>query len=96
MIDKININSILFDGSTPNQPDRSKPALNQNTDATLQISFEALIEQATKMPPADADAVNRARQLLESGQLDNPANIKQAAENIASFGVWINELPFSK
>ena len=87
MIDKININSVLFDGSTPNQPERSKLAQNQQADATLQISFEALIEQATKIPPADADAVNRARQLLESGRLDNIENIRQAAENIASFGV---------
>ncbi len=87
MIDKININSIVFDGSAPNQPEKSKLAQNEQADATLQISFDALIEKATKVPPADTDAVTKARQLLASGQLDNIANIRQAAENIASFGV---------
>jgi hypothetical protein len=87
MIDKININSILFDGSTPNQPDRPRNLQNQQADATLQISFDKLIEQATKMPPADAEVVNKAKQLLDSGLLDSEANIRQAAENIASLGV---------
>jgi hypothetical protein len=86
MIDKININSVLFDGSSPNQPDRTKIVQNQ-PDATLQISFDRLIEQAIKVPPADADAIQKARQLLESGQLDSEANIRQAAENIANYGV---------
>ena len=87
MIDKININSIHFDGSTPNQPGRPKTAQNQQADATLQINYDRLIEQATKMPPADTDAVQRAKELLQSGRLDNQANIREAAEDIASFGV---------
>jgi hypothetical protein len=87
MIDKININAIHFDGSTPDRPGKPKSALNPQVDATLQIDFENLIEQATKMPPADADAVQKAKELLLSGRLDSPAGIKEAAENIAKFGV---------
>jgi hypothetical protein len=89
MIDKININQIPehFDGPSPGQPNRSKPPANDQADATLQINYGRLIEQATKALPDETDAVQKARELLQSGQLDNPANIKEAAENIAKFGV---------
>lgn len=89
MIDKININQIPdhFDGPSPGQRNHPKPPVNDQADATLQIDFGRLIEQATKMPPADADAVQKAGELLKSGQLDNPANIKEAAENIIKFGL---------
>jgi hypothetical protein len=85
MIDKININAIHFDGSTPEKTARPKSPQNQ-PDATLQINYRPLIEQATKMPPDDTNAVQRAKELLQSGRLDSPANIKEAAEEI-SFGV---------
>jgi len=89
MIDKINTNQIQdrLDGPTPGQPNRPKQAANQQPDATLQIDFGRLIEQATRMPATDNEAVQRAKELLLSGQLDNPANIKQAAENIVKFGI---------
>jgi len=89
MIDKININQIQgpVDGPSGGQPNRPKPAQNEQADATLQIDFRQLIEQATRIPAEDTDAVERARRLLQSGQLDNPANIKEAAENILKFGV---------
>ncbi len=89
MIDKININQIQgsLDGQPAGRPNRPKPAAGEQADATLQIDYRQLIEQAIKTPADDTDAVQRARQILESGQLDNPANIKEAAQNILKFGV---------
>jgi len=89
MIDKINNNPIQdhLDGPTPGQSGRAKPAANEQADATLQIDFGRLIEQAVKMPPADKDAVQKAKELLQSGRLDNPENIKEAAQNIIKFGL---------
>jgi hypothetical protein len=89
MIDKININQIRdhADSQSAGQPNRPKPPVNEQADATLQIDYCSLIEQATKMPPVDTDAVQRARQLLQSGQLDNPSNIREAAEDIIKFGI---------
>lgn len=88
MIDKININQIQERLEGPQgQPNRPKQATNEQADATLQIDYGRLIEQATTMPLADNTAVQRAKELLQSGQLDNPANIKQAAENIIKFGI---------
>jgi hypothetical protein len=92
MIDKININQIqdprqAGDGPSAGQANRPKQAANSQADATLQIDYGKLIEQALNTPQADTDAVQRAKELLQSGQLDNPANIKEAAENIIKFGI---------
>ena len=90
MIDKININQISdhFDGSSAGKPNRSKAVAGNQADATLQIDNARLMEQAANSQPAtDTDAVQKARELIQSGQLDTPANIKEAAANIAKFGV---------
>jgi hypothetical protein len=92
MIDKININQIpdprrAGDGSSADQPNRPKPVANDKADATLQIDYARLIEQAIQSRQAETDAVQKAKELLQSGQLDNPANIREAAANIIKFGV---------
>ncbi len=92
MIDKININQIpdprlTGDGSSADQQNRIKPVADNKADATLQIDYARLIEQATQGLQTDIDAVQKAKELLQSGQLDNPANIREAAANIIKFGV---------
>jgi hypothetical protein len=92
MIDKININQIsdprlAGDGSPADQQNRIKPVTDNKADATLQIDYARLIEQATQGFETDVDAVKKAKELLQSGQLDNPANIREAAANIIKFGV---------
>jgi hypothetical protein len=88
MIDKININPVHFDDSSPgrNGPKRAG-AVNQQGDASLQINYDRLIEQAAKIPPEDVEVIHKAQELLRSGRLDNAENIRQAAENILKFGV---------
>jgi hypothetical protein len=88
MIDKININQVsdYFDGSQAGQ-NRSKAVANNKADATLQIDYASLMEQAINSQPAAPDAIQKAKELLKSGQLDNPAFIKEAAANIIKFGV---------
>jgi hypothetical protein len=56
-------------------------------DASLQVSYDSLIEQAKQIPPEDASIVQQARELLSSGQLDNTENIRAAAEAIVKFGI---------
>jgi hypothetical protein len=90
MIDKININQISdhFDGSSAGKPNHSKVVTSNQADDTLQIDNARLMEQAVNsQPTTDTDAVQKARELIQSGQLDTPANIKEAAANIAKFGV---------
>jgi hypothetical protein len=92
MIDKININQIpdprlAGNGSSADQPNRTKSVANDKADATLQIDYARLIEQALQSRQTETDAVQKAKELLQSGQLDNPANIREAAANIIKFGV---------
>ncbi|MCF7972269.1 MAG: hypothetical protein K9N55_00480 [Phycisphaerae bacterium] len=60
----------------------------ENTqDASLQISFDGIIEKAKQAPTPDGAAVTRAKELIASGQLDTPQNILEAVQNILKYGV---------
>jgi hypothetical protein len=56
-------------------------------DATLQADFADLIDRAIQASQTETDAVQRARALLQSGQLTSLENIRSAAENIITFGI---------
>lgn len=89
MIEKIKNNQaqdILKEASLK-QSEPSKGSASNQADASLQVSHDSLIEQAKQIPTEDAGVVQQARQLLLSGQLDTPENIKVAAEAIVKFGI---------
>jgi hypothetical protein len=56
-------------------------------DATLQVNFAGMVNQAMQATETDANAVQKARELLQSGQLTTPQNIQSAAENMLTFGI---------
>jgi hypothetical protein len=88
MIEKINNNQ--FQQFVKNvQPDAQNKIKNDITSesASASVSCDKLITQAQQMDTQDTQAVQNARKLLLSGQLDSPENIKKAAENILKFGV---------
>jgi hypothetical protein len=58
-----------------------------NSDATLQVNFADIVNQALQATETDTNAVERARQLLQSSQLTSPENIRGAMENLLTFGV---------
>ena len=89
MLEKIDNNQVpgILKESSSKQPDPSKIPASNEADASLQVSYDSLIEQAKQIPSEDASIVQQARQLLLSGQLENPENIRAAAENIAKFGI---------
>jgi hypothetical protein len=64
----------------------NKPATD-GSDATLQVTFADLINQAQQVPMTETDAVQRARALLQSGQLTSLQNIRSAAQDIVTYGV---------
>jgi hypothetical protein len=75
-------------GNTPLQsvdPAKSRPA--NDLDATLQISFADLIEKAKQPPAADTETVQEAMDLLLSGKLTSPENIRSTAQSILDFGI---------
>lgn len=102
MIDKLNNNQISGEALNANRgalgatqivnhnvsPQASAQNGPDNTqDASLQVSFDSLIEQAKQIPTDDGSAVARAKALIASGQLDTPENIQKAAQNILKYGV---------
>lgn len=89
MIEKINNNQIpdILKESSAKQPDSSGVSINSEADASLQVSYDSLIEKAKQTPPEDANAVQHAKEILLSGQLESPENIRAAAENIVKFGI---------
>jgi len=89
MINKINNNQIpdLLRDTSARQPKCTQTPAENTADASLQVSYQPLIEKAQQESLQDTEAVERARQLLLSGELDSPENIRKAAENIITFGV---------
>ena len=89
MIEKINNNQIsnVLNELSSNQPNSAKTPANNNIDASLQVNYNSLLEKAMTTSQENTKAVQRARQLILSGQLESPENIRAAAESIVKFGV---------
>ena len=89
MIDNINASQaghLLGKTSLPSPDPASKPAQG-DTDATLQVNFADLINLAKESAVADTNALEEAKELLLSGELTNPQNVRSAAEEILRFGI---------
>lgn len=86
---KIETNGIQdFLGKSPPKQLNSAGALSNNdADASLRANYASLIDEATQIPDTDTNTVQQAQQLLLSGQLESPENIRAAAENIITFGI---------
>ena len=88
MIDKIEIHQSLLDSAASTKPTKSGPAhADNNTDVTFHLDNAGLINKALQIPESDPQQVERARQMLLSGQLESPENFLEAAQNLYDFGV---------
>lgn len=87
MIEKINNNQVH---NTPancgsKQPAQPISSPDNQVDVLFQVECKSLANNS--LPPEDEQAVQRARELLASGQLDSPENIRAAAEEILKHGI---------
>ena len=89
MIERIGTNQIQnpLENSASRQPDSAEALPNNDADASLQINYASLIDQATQIPQNDTEAVRQAQELLLSGQLESTENFQAAAENIVNLGI---------
>lgn len=88
MIDKIDITQPLMEpGPSSGQANLPRVPPKSGEDVSVQVDYASLIEEAMQPPQTDAQAIEQARRLLLSGRLDNPRNVKEAAENIVKFGI---------
>ncbi len=89
MIENINSNHVAHRmgmNSTPQGNGTNRMAAGE-PDATLQVNFADMVNQALRTSETDANAVERAKELIQSGRLTTPENIRAAAENIMDFGI---------
>jgi hypothetical protein len=77
----------LLEQSSLSQPSSTKAVPNNDADASLQVDFASLIDQAKQTPQEDTETIQQAQELLLSGQLDSPENSREAAENIINLGI---------
>jgi hypothetical protein len=75
-------------GKTPlPHPDPANMRPASDSDATIQVEFADILNRAKQAGEADSDAVQKARELLLSGRLTSPENVRAAAENILNLGI---------
>ncbi|MHC4666483.1 MAG: hypothetical protein ACYS9T_11115 [Planctomycetota bacterium] len=86
---KIDTNQIpdFLDKSSYKQLNSAKALSSNDADASLLINYASLIDKATEISQVDAEAVQRAQELLQSDEIDSPDNIRKAAEDIIGFGI---------
>lgn len=88
MIEKININRPLIEpGSSSGQPNSSGALPGNNMDVDVKVDYGSLIEKAMQEPQTDAQVVQKARDLLLSGELNSLEHVRNAAKNIVEFGI---------
>ena len=89
MIEKVDTNQIQsFLAKSSSRLQKNAAALtSNNADVTVQVDYASFIDQALIAPQTDSQVIEQTKALLLSGQLDNPENIKKAAENIITFGI---------
>ncbi len=89
MIEKLDTNQIHgFLEKSSSRPPNSAAALPDNdVDASIQVDYASFIDRAMQTPKTDSKAIERARKLLLSGELESLKNIKRAAKNIVTYGI---------
>ena len=89
MIDRVNTSQLqdILANAAARQRRNTDQAQSRSADASLQADYAALIKEASNLDADDAERVAKAARLLQTGQLDSPQNIIEAAQNIADSGI---------
>jgi len=89
MIEKLNANQIqgFLEKSSSRQPNSAAALPDNDVDASVQVDYASFIDKAMKTQQTDSKAIERARGLLLSGELESLKNIKRAAKNIVTYGI---------
>jgi len=89
MIDPIDTSKIQdYINSLSNDRNREVQNIGEEVDASLQIEYSRLLAEAAETAkPQDKKAVQEAKELLASGELDTWENITAAASEILKHGI---------
>jgi hypothetical protein len=89
MIEKVesNLNPDFLERSSSKESNPTGAHPDIDADVSVNVNFASFIDKAMQVPEPDADAVRRAKELLETGELANPDNTRKAAAYIIDFGI---------
>ncbi len=89
MIEKVDTNQVqgFLGKSSSRQPNSTAALPDNDVDASIQVDYASFIDRAMQTPQTDSKAIERAKGLLLSGELESLKNIKRAAKNIVTYGI---------
>jgi len=89
MIEKVDTNQIqgFLEKSSSRQPNSAAALPDNDVDASVQVDYASFIDKAMQTPQTDSKAIERAKGLLLSGELESLKNIKRAAKNIVTYDI---------
>jgi hypothetical protein len=87
MIEKIGFSQNIVQSGSLSKQTSAQDIQDKNVDVSVRVDNSSLVETAQQCPQTDPNIVEKARQLVLSGELENPENIRQAAENIIKYGI---------
>ena len=74
-------------GKTPlAHPDPANTSPQGGSDATVEVEFADILSKARQVDETDAEAMQKARELLRTAQLTSEENLRATAEDIVTFG----------
>jgi len=89
MIEQISTNSqpLFESGSSTGQPGHPGAVRGNDVDVSVHVNYASLVERAMQQPETDDQQVQKARELLLSGQLESDQIIKETIENLLKYGI---------
>ncbi len=87
MIDKIGLNHIIPGGCKTPQGNGSAQAKEVKSSAAVEVNCASMMDRVMNSEEINKAAVERAKQMLASGELDSPAIIRQTAQTILDLGI---------
>ena len=89
MIEKVDTNQIqgFLEKSSSRQPNSAAALPGNDEDVSVQVNYASFIDRAMQIPQTDTQAVQQAKELLLSGQLESPENFQRAAKKILTCGI---------
>ena len=89
MIEKIPTNQFrdISEELSSRRPNSGGAIPNSDMDVSVHVDNANLIKKAIQIPESDPRQIEKARDLLLSGQLESPENFLEAAKNLYDYGV---------
>jgi len=89
MIEQVNTHKIqdFLEKSSSGRSNSAGALPGDDADVSVQVDYASLIDRAMQTPQTDIKAVQQAKELLLSGQLESKENIQKTAKDIVNLGL---------